>query len=108
MAGIAEDSAYDASTSLAVSAAVNAADAILLIDVGGYSQAEEHAQAVSRLRSAGRSQAARHLGMVLALKNKAQYEPRRCTARDATEAFKHSQRLVDFAVELAATKGIQK
>ncbi len=98
MAEAAED-AMDAAVSLAVSAAINAADVISLIDNGSYPKGSDHGQAVTRLRPT-RPQSARQLAGVLALKSKAQYDSRRCTAHDVSTALKQAGRLVDLADDL--------
>lgn len=91
--------AMDAAVSLAASAAINAADVILLVDVGSYFRDSDHQQAVTRLRR-NRPQSARQLASVLALKPKAQYDSKRCTRNDVATALKQSGRLIDLADEL--------
>lgn len=106
VAGAADGSAFDVAASLAVSAAINAADAILLMESGTYPQGANHGEAVGRLRGAGRREASKHLAAVLATKNKAQYSPKPCTNKDSGNAMKHAERLLDEATRLAANKGI--
>ncbi|WP_157413065.1 hypothetical protein [Aeromicrobium sp. Root236] len=105
VAGVAHDQAFDAATSLAVSAAVNASDAILLIEVGTYPTGGQHMHALTLLREAGYGRAARHLGACLGLKNKAQYAVSACTRGNADAAVSHATRIVDAAARLADERG---
>ena len=66
------DDAFDATVSLAASAAINAADVLQLLAKGGIQQGKDHAQATSVLRKAGYVRAASHLSYCLSMKQKAQ------------------------------------
>jgi len=105
MAEFAGEGYFDPAVSLAVSAAVNASDALCIIATGGFPSGDRHADAAGLLRKAGYSQAGTHLARVLAVKNKAQYSVTRCSERDAVDAIKHAQRLLDQAVDQASDKG---
>lgn len=96
---------YNAAVSLAVSAAVNAADVILFIATGDGSHEDDHGAAARALRAAGYDRASSHLSRALSAKSKAQYSARLCGDLEATSAFKHADRLLDQARRMAAEKG---
>ncbi|MEU3849418.1 HEPN domain-containing protein [Streptomyces sp. NPDC029554] len=89
---------FDAAVSLAVSAAINGSDVLCLEVLSRYSTGKGHDEALALLRKCGVAGAtvSRHLQKVLRLKTKAQYSVARCRSKEAEEAFKHAQRLVDF------------
>lgn len=96
MAEIAIDlNAYDAAVSLAVSAAINASDAMILAAGGVVPSGQEHATAARTLGRLAGSDAANQLNRALSLKSRAQYEIRRCTATDAAKAQQAAERLVN-------------
>lgn len=88
---------YDAIVSLCASAAINASDALLVGSGGALRSRADHHEAVTALRRLVGEDAARQLQAVLRVKNKAQYEPRRCNAADASMALKRASRLVNLA-----------
>jgi HEPN domain-containing protein len=92
-----EVDAYDAAVSLAVSAAINAADGLCVLRSGTYPSGRNHDEVVGILRKAGFDQVAKTLASVLAVKDKAQYSPRRCTPDDASAAVKRAGRVVGAA-----------
>lgn len=101
MAELASDGYFDASVSLAVSAAINAADVLCLAATGNYPSGQNHDRAPVLLKMAGLSIEGSQLTRVLGVKTKAQYSPARCTEKDATEAVKSAQRLVQSATRKA-------
>ncbi len=101
MAELAGDGYLDASVSLAVSAAINAADVLCLARTGNYPSGQNHDRAPILLKKAGLSIEASQLTRVLGVKTKAQYSPARCTVADATEAVKSAQRLLRSATREA-------
>lgn len=101
MAELASDGYLDASVSLAVSAAINAADVLCLTAAGNYPSGQNHDRAPALLKKAGMSIESSQLTRVLGVKTKAQYSPARCTVTDATEAVKGAQRLLRSATREA-------
>lgn len=87
--------AYDATVSLAVSAAINASDAIILDRTDQMPSGNDHEQAVTMLRKATDRDTSTQLQFVLGLKNKAQYAVQGCTATEADAAIKRAVRLVN-------------
>jgi hypothetical protein len=109
MAELAADGPYlDAATSLAVSAAINASDALLALTIGVMPTGESHMDAVTILRKAGLRRASSHLARALALKHKAQYSARRCTANEAEDATKQATRLLAEAQATARRAGVSE
>lgn len=95
-----DQSLYNAATSNAVSAGINAKDAICLATRGHTNRTDNHKAAVKELElsgSAGKSVAAK-LGRLLALKPKSQYGTGHATATDARNAVGWAQSLYDTAV----------
>lgn len=92
-----EDSAYDAASSLAASAGVNASDVILLESRGTFPSGSNHEEAVRLLRQAGFSNAASQLQRLLIIKSLSQYAARRSTPEQARQAVKAASRLIDQA-----------
>jgi hypothetical protein len=105
MAELAGDAYFDAAASLAVSAAINASDALSVLAKGSYLTGDNHDEAAVWLRKAGFQTASKHLARALAYKSKAQYSAARCTEKDAADAIKHARRLLDEAVGAASSKG---
>lgn len=86
--------AYDAAVSLAISAAINASDALVLDFSGSMPSGQDHHGAIALLKRATDRDTARQLDYVLNLKSKAQYAVQRCTAVEAAEVLKRAKRLV--------------
>ncbi len=92
------DSAHDAATSLAVSAAINASDVILIRATGtAPTGAGAHAEAVKSLSRAGFPTAAKQLSRQLHYKNPAQYLARRLMRSEADQAITRAERLIEQA-----------
>lgn len=109
MAMIAQDGElWDAAVSLAVSAAVNASDAICVVSLGDYPRGRDHGEAVNVLRKAGFDRAASSLGKVLAVKDKAQYSGSRCSRSDGENAVKRAERLITAAESKLETSGAEQ
>lgn len=89
-----EIDAFDSATSLAVSAAINASDALIIAAGQPLPRGRDHGQAVTILRHASDLPTSRQLGRALQLKNKAQYDLNRCTRADAEDAIKVAERLI--------------
>lgn len=87
--------AFDATVSLGSSAAINASDALIVGSAGRLPSVREHSEAVTLLRRATDRDTAAQLLFVLGLKNKAQYELRRCTSIEADAVLKRATRLVN-------------
>lgn len=96
-----DEKLFDVATSLAVSAAINASDAIILEKTGSIPSGPDHNQAVIMLRKATDLATARQLQSAIGLKDKAQYRIARCTRADADSAVKAARRLLN------KSKGIQ-
>ena len=86
--------AYDAATSLAVSAAINAADALVLLAGEVPPRGMDHSQATTVLRKTVGGDASRQLAKALSRKSKAQYDLKRCTKVDAEDTIKAASRLL--------------
>jgi len=86
--------AYDAAVSLAISAAINASDALVLDFENILPSGKDHHRAIALLKSATDRDTGRQLEYVLNLKSKAQYAVQRCTASEAEEVLKRAKRLV--------------
>jgi hypothetical protein len=93
--------AWDASVSLAVSAAINASDVICLLETGVIPAGDAHASAASILKRTGHLTASTHLLRALAVKTRAQYGTARCTEREARETLKHADRLLREATGMS-------
>ena len=93
-----------AATSLAVHAAINAADAVCGARLGERAAGEAHDQALDLLRSAGAEGIAveRELRRLLPLKTKAEYEPDDVAAGVATKAVERAVRCADIARVVAS------
>ena len=92
------DGCYDCAVSLAVSAGVNAADALCLHVLGRYSKTQGHEDAVVLVGKAGVTgrTAAAPFRRLLSVKNKAQYSNSRCSAQEAADAVKRAARILDL------------
>jgi len=90
---------HNAAASNAVTAGINAKDALCFAMAGRSTAADDHRSAVNELRalgSAGREPATA-LDRLLGLKDRAQYEQRGVTAVDAQAAVRRASTLVDTA-----------
>jgi hypothetical protein len=90
---------HNAAASNAVTARINAKDALCFAMAGHSTAADDHRSAVNELRalgSAGR-QPATALDRLLGLKDRAQYEQRGVSAMDAQAAVRRASTLVDTA-----------
>ncbi|MGW6616967.1 HEPN domain-containing protein [Streptomyces erythrochromogenes] len=87
---------YDAAVSLAVSAAINGADALCLAVLGTYSTAASHNEALALVRRCGvaGTSVSRHLQKALKLKTKAQYSSSVCSQREAQETCTQAERVL--------------
>jgi len=95
---------YIAATSLAIHAAINAADAVCGVRVGQRAAGEAHDQVLALLRTAGGDGLAveKELRRLLPLKTKAEYEPDDVSAGVATKAVERAERCVAIARKAAA------
>jgi HEPN domain-containing protein len=92
-----------AATSLAIHAAINAADAVTGRRMGRRAAGEDHREVLALLRDAGKDGAAveRELARLLALKTKAEYEPDEIPRAEAGRAVERARRCVEVARRLA-------
>jgi HEPN domain-containing protein len=92
-----------AATSLAIHAAINAADAVTGRRLGVRSAGEDHSEVLGLLREAGKDGAAveTELGRLLPFKSRAEYEPDEIARGDAARAVERARRCVDVARRLA-------
>lgn len=86
---------YDASVSLAVSAAINASDALIYDATQSLPSGSDHSAAVGLLRRSVDRQSSIHLSRALSFKNPAQYSINRCSLSDSQSALKCAIRLVE-------------
>ena len=98
---------YIAATSLAIHAAINAADAVCGARLGVRAAGEAHDHALALLRTAGSDGAAveKELNRLLPLKTKAEYEPDDVAAGAATKAVERAGRCVAIARKVATSTG---
>lgn len=94
-----------AATSLAIHAAINAADAVCGARLGQRAAGQDHDQVLGLLRLAGPDGAAvaRELGRLLPLKTKAEYDPDVIARTVAAKAVERAQRCVTVARRVAST-----
>ena len=99
------DGRHIAATSLAVHAGISAADAICGARMGRRSADQDHARVVALLGEAGSDgkAAARHLGRLLPLKTRAEYEPDDVPKSIAAKAVRAAAQIVVIARRVAAT-----
>ncbi len=99
-----EATRHIAATSLAIHAAINAADAVCGARLGKRAAGEDHDQVLTLLKQAGRDGVAveKDLRRLLPLKTKAEYEPDDIAAGVATRAVERAQRCVAIAEAVAA------
>lgn len=96
-----------AATSLAIHAAINAADAVCGARLGSRAAGEDHDQALALLRQAGKDGAAieAELRRLLPLKTKAEYDPIDIAPSVAAKAVERAQRCVRVAHRVAQAVG---
>lgn len=96
----------DATVLAAIHAAISATDAVTCALAGTRSTDPDHSRAADLLEEVGsKGQIANHarqLRQLLASKNAVEYESRRATAREATDAVKRAERFVEWAHGLIA------
>jgi len=92
----------NAAASSAVTAGINAKDAMCFLLAGQSVAAENHREAVTELRRLGAStkEAATALDRLLGLKDRAQYDRRDVTKADADAAVRRAHLLVDTVTRL--------
>jgi hypothetical protein len=92
-----------AATSLAIHAAINAADAVTGRRIGRRAAGQDHDQVLALLREAGKDGAAveKDLVRILPLKTRTEYEPDEIPHADATRAVERARRCVAVASRLA-------
>jgi HEPN domain len=85
-----------AATSLAIHAAINAADAVTGHRIGRRAAGQDHAEVSPRLREAGKDGAEldKDLARLLPLKTKAEYEPDGVRLSEARRAVERAKRCV--------------
>jgi hypothetical protein len=90
---------YIAATSLAIHAAINAADAVCGIRLGKRSGGQSHEEVLELLATAGSGgkEVANELGRLLPLKTKAEYDPVDVSKTDAGRAVERARRCVAVA-----------
>ncbi len=88
-----------AATSLAIHAAINAADAVCGIRLGKRSGGQNHEEVLGLLSTAGADgkEVAKELGRLLPLKTKAEYDPIDVSKTDADRAVERAWRCVAIA-----------
>ncbi len=93
-----------AATSLAIHAAINAADAVTGRRIGLRAAGQDHDQVLLLLRDAGRDGAVveKELARLLPLKTRTEYEPDEIPRAEAARAVDRARRCVDVAGRLAA------
>ncbi len=91
-----------AATSLAIHAAISAADAVTGVRLGRRAAGQDHDQVLSLLRESGQdgAEVERNLARLLPLKTKAEYEPDEIAVSDATRAVERAGRCVAVARRL--------
>jgi hypothetical protein len=100
-----------AATSLAIHAAINAADAVCGVRLGKRAAGQDHDQVVHLLQDAGQdgAEVERDLRRLLPLKTKAEYEPDDIPLAEATRAVERAARCVRVArPPQAATPEVEK
>ena len=93
---------HNAAAANAVTAGINAKDAICLLLAGRTTAADDHRAAVAELRALGRAagDAAIALDRLLGVKDRAQYDRRDVSEADAKAALRRARTLVETAVRL--------
>lgn len=96
-----------AATSLAIHAAINAADAVTGGRLGQRAAGQGHEQVLALLGEAGHdgSEVAKNLARLLPLKTKTEYEPDDISKSEATRAVERASRCVAVARRVAQSLG---
>lgn len=96
---------YDAAASSAVSAGINAKDAICLRLVGKTTKGEDHKRAVGELARAGQigKELESTFSRLLGLKTTAQYQAKAVARGDAVKAVEWATRMVDTAGQVVSS-----
>ena len=96
---------YIAATSLAIHAAINAADAVCGARLGQRAAGEDHDQVLVLLRQAGAdgTKVEKELSRLLPLKTKARYEPDDIAAGVASKSVERAERCVEVARTVAGS-----
>jgi len=94
---------FIAATSLAIHAAINAADAVTGARTGRRAAGQDHEEVRSLLRESGKdgAEVEKDLGRLLPLKTKAEYEPDDVSASEAKRAVERAGRCVAIAKRVA-------
>lgn len=94
---------FIAATSLAIHAAINAADAVTGARTGRRAAGQDHEEVRSLLRESGKDGAEleKDLGRLLPLKTKAEYEPDDVSVSEAKRAVERAGRCVAIAKRVA-------
>ena len=94
-----------AATSLAIHAAINAADAVCGARIGKRAAGDDHDHVLALLDSAGRDRTAiaRDVRRLLPLKTRAEYEPDDVPPSIAAKAVERARRCVSIARRVAAS-----
>ena len=97
-----ESGRYNAATSAAIHAGINAADAITGALRGMRSSDADHSRAVDLLGASGKDgkDASKHLARLIPLKTKAEYDPGNVPRSKAETAVKSASRMVEIARRL--------
>jgi len=85
---------FDAATSLAVSAGINAGDGLCLAKLDVLPSGQDHGEAPRVLQRAGYGQVGSLLSRLLSVKFKGQYSLKRCTRSEADTAIKRADRIL--------------
>lgn len=90
---------HNAAASNAVTAGINAKDALCYALAGRSAAADDHKSAVAELRALGPAarEAAAALDRLLGMKDRAQYDRRSVTSTDAQAAVRRAETLVEAA-----------
>ena len=93
-----------AATSLAIHAAINAADAVTGMRIGRRAAGQDHDEALKMLREAGQdgAEVERNLARLLPLKTKTEYEPDDIPRAEASRAVERATRCVAVAIRVAS------
>ncbi|MBM3696618.1 MAG: DNA-binding protein [Actinobacteria bacterium] len=96
-----------AATSLAIHAAINAADAVCGARLARRAAGDSHVEVLSLLRESGvdGAEVARHLARLLSLKTRAEYEPDDISPATASRAVARARQCVAVARRLAGASG---
>jgi hypothetical protein len=95
---------HNAATSDAIISAINSKDAICLALTGSTNKSDNHVDAVSELKRAGRvgAELSPTLGQLLKLKTRSQYAPLSVAPAHATKAVEWAERMLSAAQDVVA------